>query len=124
MAHLCPVCHNRLKVNCTWKRILWAIFCFPCGLLCCTRRRKWRCRHCGEEVIISNGSVPTIVEAYKHYKDFKWQFPSKHRAPSDTKPAVTETDKEGESSTDKKEGATDKKEGESSTQQTELVTVT
>lgn len=92
MYRLCPDCHRQLQEKFTWRGILYAIFCFPCGIFFCYRKRRLQCPSCNYEVIISDGSVPTIAQAYKHYKEFKWEFSTK---------------KKDESTTDKTEPATD-----------------
>ncbi|KAI1713780.1 brain protein I3 [Ditylenchus destructor] len=70
----CPVCKQQVEEKFTWRGILWAIFCFPCGMFCCFRRTRLRCPHCGFELIVSNGGVPSVARAYKSYGQFKWQF--------------------------------------------------
>uniref|UniRef100_A0AC34F7P9 Membrane protein BRI3 n=1 Tax=Panagrolaimus sp. ES5 TaxID=591445 RepID=A0AC34F7P9_9BILA len=72
--HFCPVCKTQLVEKFTWRGILLAILCFPCGILCCLRKRKLRCQSCDHEVYIVNGSVPKVVKSFGQYTNFKWQF--------------------------------------------------
>uniref|UniRef100_A0AC35FUD6 Membrane protein BRI3 n=1 Tax=Panagrolaimus sp. PS1159 TaxID=55785 RepID=A0AC35FUD6_9BILA len=72
--HFCPVCKTQLVEKFTWKGILMAILCFPCGIFCCMRRRKLRCQHCDHEVYIVEDTVPKVVKSFKYYTNFKWQF--------------------------------------------------
>uniref|UniRef100_A0AC34RRD0 Membrane protein BRI3 n=1 Tax=Panagrolaimus sp. JU765 TaxID=591449 RepID=A0AC34RRD0_9BILA len=90
--HICPVCKNPLKEKFDWKGILFAILCFPCGIFCCIRRRRLRCKQCEHEVYIADGSIPTIVSAYKEFGNFKWQFSKKKTTPVvNSMPQVPET---------------------------------
>ncbi|KAG5876335.1 hypothetical protein JTB14_004989 [Gonioctena quinquepunctata] len=47
----CPVCHNNSWTGtyscCAW---LWAICCFPCGIICCCCMRQKKCTKCGYTV--------------------------------------------------------------------------
>ncbi|CAP33825.1 Protein CBG15628 [Caenorhabditis briggsae] len=48
----CPACHEkRVKSRFSWRAILWAIFCFPCGFYCCLRRKTYYCTHCQCDVV-------------------------------------------------------------------------
>uniref|UniRef100_A0A915CYT5 Membrane protein BRI3 n=1 Tax=Ditylenchus dipsaci TaxID=166011 RepID=A0A915CYT5_9BILA len=87
----CPVCHKPLKEKFTWRGILWAIFCFPCGMFCCFRRRTLRCKTCDFEVIISDGSIPRVARAYKSYNLFKWQFSFRRNFSNSNQSAAVDT---------------------------------
>ncbi|KJH47582.1 hypothetical protein DICVIV_06334 [Dictyocaulus viviparus] len=61
----CPNCHSRTV---TWQNtlegLLYAIFCFPCGIYCCLRRRLQHCSKCDCDVIKSSRTHPMNTLGY------------------------------------------------------------
>ncbi|CAJ0948131.1 unnamed protein product, partial [Mesorhabditis belari] len=48
----CPDCNTHsVSHRFTWKGLLYAILCFPCGIYFCFRRRERHCSKCHCEII-------------------------------------------------------------------------
>ncbi|CAL2041857.1 unnamed protein product [Caenorhabditis brenneri] len=48
----CPACHQKkVQSRYSWRAILYAIFCFPCGFWCCLRRKTYYCTECQCDVV-------------------------------------------------------------------------
>ncbi|KAK6038814.1 hypothetical protein COOONC_23681 [Cooperia oncophora] len=58
----CPDCHSRtVRWRNTLSGLLYAIFCFPCGIYCCLKRRQQHCSQCDCDVIkCSRGAAVTF----------------------------------------------------------------
>jgi len=43
----CPACgFGVLKESYSMSGLCWALFCFPCGLICCLASKEKKCVHC------------------------------------------------------------------------------
>uniref|UniRef100_A0A7I4Y3Z6 Membrane protein BRI3 n=1 Tax=Haemonchus contortus TaxID=6289 RepID=A0A7I4Y3Z6_HAECO len=61
----CPDCHSRtVRWRNTLSGLLWAIFCFPCGIYCCLKRRQQHCSQCDCDVIKSSRDAQTDSFGY------------------------------------------------------------
>ncbi|KAK6057764.1 hypothetical protein COOONC_04678 [Cooperia oncophora] len=66
----CPDCHSRtVRWRNTLSGLLYAIFCFPCGIYCCLKRRQQHCSQCDCDVIkCSRGAaVTSLGYSYRGY---------------------------------------------------------
>ncbi|PIO77791.1 hypothetical protein TELCIR_00053 [Teladorsagia circumcincta] len=61
----CPDCRSRtVHWRNTLSGILYAIFCFPCGIYCCLKRRQQHCSQCDCDVIKASRGAATSSLGY------------------------------------------------------------
>ncbi|KAK5985498.1 hypothetical protein GCK32_009901 [Trichostrongylus colubriformis] len=67
----CPDCRSQtVKWRNTLSGILWAIFCFPCGIYCCLKRRQQHCTKCDCDIIKSPKNAPPSSFGYS-FRDYQ-----------------------------------------------------
>ncbi|VDD91582.1 unnamed protein product, partial [Enterobius vermicularis] len=68
---LCPLCQvESVKKQYTWKGILCATFCFPCGIYWCVRKKiDLYCTLCGCQVSNKRSLTKNAIK-YATYKNF------------------------------------------------------
>ncbi|EFP12123.1 hypothetical protein CRE_03338 [Caenorhabditis remanei] len=84
----CPACHEkRVKSRFSWRAILWAIFCFPCGIYCCLRRKTYYCSQCECDVVkrtetrqIAPRGSQSLGYNYRLYESTKTGLPASFSA--------------------------------------------
>uniref|UniRef100_A0A0N5AEN8 Brain protein I3 n=1 Tax=Syphacia muris TaxID=451379 RepID=A0A0N5AEN8_9BILA len=75
IAAICPLCKiGNIQKQYTWKGILCAIICFPCGIYWCTNKNiDLLCPTCGCQVVTADGNAPLIGQQYRLYQSFREQ---------------------------------------------------
>ncbi|GMR35961.1 hypothetical protein PMAYCL1PPCAC_06156 [Pristionchus mayeri] len=83
---LCPDCAAAVSRRYTWRGVLSAVFCFPCGIYCCLKTyARYQCSRCGCDII--GTTLPERARLMQHGYRFKafestGYTPRAHRNPA------------------------------------------
>ncbi|KAJ1373128.1 hypothetical protein KIN20_038460 [Parelaphostrongylus tenuis] len=75
----CPNCHSRtLTWRNTFTGILYAIFCFPCGIYCCLKKRQQHCSKCDCDVVKATRgtSLNSLGYSFRSYHTMEKGIPA------------------------------------------------
>ncbi|KAF8361593.1 hypothetical protein PRIPAC_88516 [Pristionchus pacificus] len=83
---LCPDCAASVSRRYTWKGVLSAVLCFPCGIYCCLKTyARYQCSRCGCDIIGTTfPERARLMQHGYHFKAFQstGYTPRPHRNPA------------------------------------------